>query len=296
MKAFRKRFDLTDIEVINKVLVNTEKAHWALQQVEAGMSATPLDEAAATFTFLSALGYYPTFFSVNGTEIEVGHFFLCQDKNGSGHFGIEICDKDKKRLGFSSLFGTQEYSSHKLNLEDIDALLELAFPGGAFEVSDYTNDKGVQLFICTAREKYMQRKGEYAPVASGYSTCSNEVVAIMQATIRMVHSILVSAKLKLLTRQEDISKFYKSAEDTVNDLLAEQGLKWGERFKDPLSYLRSYGVSRYGKSVWKPEFSGFNAPWIAYDEMTDINWKKLNRTLKKKYGKTLDDLMKSLNK
>lgn len=194
MKSFHETYDMRDPAQVQDLIGKVSEAHTALQNLEAGAEPTKLQQAEATFMFLSMIGFYPESVKYNGVSRPVLGQSLMSDE-GDEKFSVvfKFADTDESSTPVS-MFGSmmRNTSTTMMPEQVILYLIDLSFPGIVIQCTEGTAKDGSKVYHITARPDFMQPKSYKGfPVESGSAICSSKEVALMQAFIRMLALHLV---------------------------------------------------------------------------------------------------------
>ena len=265
MKAFRKRFDLTNLNTVEGLLTQAEGAHRAIQAVEAGVDYRRRDMALATFRFLDIIGYYPESVTLGLNSYKVSSAILMQE---GADYCVDLHLEGRIAPFTTGIFGSLETNRSvvKLDEKSVEVLVDRAFPkaqiNGGTDVT--MDDDKPHLTHLTIREKYMQGNRSSAPVAAGSATCSDLTIALMQATTRLIHAILTNAKLELVQKKE------KARQVGKREFLAKNYRMGPASLEAQARAAYALGKEKYRKRSWVPEppkFNGHSITSIWFDEL-----------------------------
>lgn len=236
MTTFAERNDLKNIKVTSQLLSRIAAVHSALQQIEAGMEASDLMKAKATFEFFELFGLYPKTASLLGRNLKLDGLGL---EMQGGYYRVvgfvknpipELREGEYLPTNSVGMFGPgSAYSKRSLpTWAEVEAVIKAAFPKAVITASAYESDSSVTLNHISVRSQFMQGHGDGFPVPSGTATCSHESIALMQAAVRMLHVFVVDAHGQ--NTYEEMRGYHEEAKKTRLGMMYGMGAqKYGER-------------------------------------------------------------------
>jgi hypothetical protein len=224
VKKFNQTYDLLNREQCHTLMDMTGDTHEAIQQLEAGLEGTPDQRAEATFLFLELIGYLPMFIEHKGKTMPVVAKGLraVMDK-----FYFVDFELDNGDVSTFPLLGPLSCAAVTMvDVENLKLIIKHAFPKVVIQTTTGTSKSGQTVYHTTVRPDFIQHNGAKGfPVESGSAECSNESVALMQATVRMIAAHLVGAYGAAVAVE-----YAKLATRPKNKTLADIGKeKYGDR-------------------------------------------------------------------
>lgn len=224
MKKFDEKYNLSSQEVLRGLIKYIGETHEAIQNLEAGMESTNNDKATASFMFVELIGYLPDQLHNGKKLINVATKALGAEADGVYSVFYEMENGDITKF---PIFGPGSGAKAVMaKAEDIKALIKAAFPKAVIQTTTGTSKLGATVYHTTVRPGFMQNASTLGfPVESGSAECSNEVVSLMQATVRMIAARVMGYMVAALAL--DLHKMTtRQKNKTLNDLAKE---KYGDR-------------------------------------------------------------------
>jgi len=218
-KTFRERMSVNNVflqgEFFRKVLL----AHDALQHVEIPAKdrvkhSENLDKAL--FHFLDALGFYPGKVNLDGTRLKVTNWVLDPIDPIYGHPANFFATAQLEGGGSWSmpLLGPDAPHAANVSLQSIEDFLRALFPEIVIQTTTGMATTGEAVYHITVREAFMQDKDSAGdPMANGSAMNKNRVVALMQASTRMLREIALDSMC---------STMFTLLPESIKDALATQ--------------------------------------------------------------------------
>lgn len=192
MKKFNQTYDLLNREQCHTLMDMIGDTHEAIQQLEAGLQGTGDQRAEATFLFLELIGYLPMFIEDKGKTLSVVAKGL---RSVMDKFYLVDYELDNGEIATFPLLGPLSGPAvNMVDVENLKLIIKHAFPKIVIQTTTGTSKSGQIVYHTTVRPDFIQGNGARGfPVESGSAECSNESVALMQATTRMIAAHLVGA-------------------------------------------------------------------------------------------------------
>lgn len=201
MKKFNQTYDLLNREQCYTLMDMIGDTHEAIQQLEAGLQGTGDQRAEATFLFLELIGYLPMFIEDKGKTLSVVAKGL---RSVMDKFYLVDYELDNGEIATFPLLGPLSGPAvNMVDVENLKLLIKHAFPKIVIQTTTGTSKSGQTVYHTTVRPDFMQGNGASGfPVESGSAECSNEAVALMQATTRMIAATLTAGYATALLKQQ----------------------------------------------------------------------------------------------
>jgi len=192
VKKFNQTYDLLNREQCHTLMDMIGDTHEAIQQLEAGLQGTGDQRAEATFLFLELIGYLPMFIEDKGKTLSVVAKGL---RSVMDKFYLVDYELDNGEIATFPLLGPLSGPAvNMVDVENLKLIIKHAFPKIVIQTTTGTSKSGQIVYHTTVRPDFIQGNGARGfPVESGSAECSNESVALMQATTRMIAAHLVGA-------------------------------------------------------------------------------------------------------
>lgn len=263
MKSFHDTYEVTNGATVQYLIKKLSETHEVIQKLEAGAEATKLQQAEATFMFLSLIGFYPTSASVDGVSRPLAGQFLVSDEAEENFYVIfKFADNGGESVPVSMFGSMMNDPTVTLMPESVVAyLIDRAIPGAVIQKTLGTSKDGSSVSHITVRPEFMQHKDYNGfPVESGSAICSNESVALMQAFIRMLAMHLVGHQWA--NEMQANMELAEDVEDLEDELLArdeaDQQAKMAKlrddfeavAAKQKAAYMKDHGSHPLAEQAW----------------------------------------------
>lgn len=244
MKAYQLSTSLEEVRNKSNLVA---RAHRDLQDLEAGVSFTPEKQATALFSFLDAMGFYPERVrnADSGKYLSVEGTYLVDMGNGYGVRFSGTYENGSEGISPAvSVLGPDfEYSDVWLDSNMLLEIIERAFPDGVITNSVMIGKDHSALHHVSIRPAFMQEEGDL-PLASGSAVSEDLSLALMQATIRMMASILSDECACIALEKLDDARieqdFQKAEIKTLSELYGDYETELEKRISEVLN--KKFGI------------------------------------------------------
>ncbi len=193
--TFYNRFDLENPTIVYTMFHHVAAAHYFIQSIEQKPELSVDDVAMTTFHFLHSIGFYPAI--VNGDKVIAWNIAKRAD---DAIVAVPVFKDGKARKGLHFPLCGPDHGFEKIAMltDEIEKAVDDMLPKAVVTISEHRINAEEYVWHVSIRESFMQESGRADPVISGTACNKSYDIALMQATIRLLHAIFMNHYMGLV--------------------------------------------------------------------------------------------------